>query len=139
MKATFKSADVRGSGHRLRASFAEELMRDAYYRARAAHGRNWDPQTVLFLVAEALGHRDLKSLTSYLNKVIREDQLVEGNAVFVEDRKQWLKIRALVDQLNTGNRDASLELNSMLERLDIKPEPDLDSLEGVRERLARDR
>jgi hypothetical protein len=139
LKTAFNSSDIKGSGHRLRASFAEELMRDAYYRARAAHGRNWDPQTILFLVAEALGHRDLDSLTHYLNQVIREDQLVEGNPVFVADRKQWLNVRALVDHLNSGNRDASIELTSLLARLGIEPEPDIDSLEGVRERLARHR
>jgi hypothetical protein len=135
----FDKADVEGSGHRLRAAYAYEVMKDAYLRARAAHGRNWDPQTVLHLVAEALGHKNLESLRSYLNDIMREDQLVEGHPVVVEDRKTWTKVQAVVNEMNLGNVKVGKAFDKMFEKLDIEPVEDDDSLQSIRAGIERRR
>lgn len=71
VKGAFNAAGVRGSGHRLRACFAEEVVYRLYALAKEAHGIMFDENQVLIDAAEELGHSDWRSLRSYLNRAAR--------------------------------------------------------------------
>lgn len=71
MKFAFVEAGVRGSGHRLRACFAEEVVFRLYSLAKDSGGVLFDENQVLIDTAEELGHSDWRSLRSYLNRAAR--------------------------------------------------------------------
>jgi hypothetical protein len=135
--AAFRASKVPGSGHRLRAHFAEEVVRDAYLRARAAHGRAWDVKMVLFLAAEALGHKDPSTLWPYLHRMMREDQLIEGEPVLVLNTENVAHIRALVDAVNADNKDAIRLVSDALRELGVEPAEDMGTVGDVRRRALR--
>ncbi|MFA5599751.1 MAG: hypothetical protein WDA06_04055 [Phenylobacterium sp.] len=71
VKNAFNAAGVRGSGHRLRACFAEEVVFRIYAEAKEAHGVVFDENQVLIDAAQELGHSDWRSLKNYLNHAAR--------------------------------------------------------------------
>jgi hypothetical protein len=114
INATFKLLKTPGSAHRLRAAFAESVVKDCYLRARAAHGVAWDRGAVLLEVAEALGHKNTKSLGHYLNRIIREFELIEGQTVLVTEPAYFDDVRTMVGLLNSGNVLVATELRKLL-------------------------
>ena len=71
VKSGFSQAGVAGSGHRLRACFAEEVVFRLYALAKVAAGIAFDENQVLIDAAEELGHSDWRTLRSYLNRAAR--------------------------------------------------------------------
>jgi integrase len=78
LKEAFKQGGVSGSGHRLRALFANNLVRRLYLEARALRGEGWDASSVLFEAAEILGHNHIETMRPYLNRVRREEQVLNS-------------------------------------------------------------
>lgn len=122
INATFKKLDIPGSAHRLRAAFAESVVRDCYLRARAAHGAAWDRNAVLLEVAEALGHKSTRSLDHYLNRIMRELELVEGEPVLVTSPSDVGDVRAMVNFVNSGNFHFLNEMRELLAKHGHTPE-----------------
>ena len=71
VKDAFVVADVRGSGHRLRACFAEEVVFRLYALAKGSSDILFDDHQILIDAAEELGHSDWRSLRYYLNRAAR--------------------------------------------------------------------
>jgi hypothetical protein len=94
--AAFKSLDIPGSFHRLRAAFAVEIVRDLYLRERALNGRAWQAANVLEIARQLLGHKNTKTLKSYLNDVIAEELAAAGEPILIKDPKDAALIRGLV-------------------------------------------
>lgn len=103
IKTVFNKLGINGSAHRLRAAFAHQIIKRAYLRAKAAHGRNWDIGAVLLEAKESLGHRRDRSLRSYLNRVIVEVELAEGHPVIVNTRQHYREASAAIDLINSGD------------------------------------
>lgn len=114
INATFKKLDIPGSAHRLRAAFAENVVRNCYLRARATHGSAWDRNAVLLEAAEALGHKSTRSLGHYLNRIMRELELVEGEPVLVTSPSDVEDVRAMVSFINSGNIHFANEMRALL-------------------------
>ena len=114
VKTAFSAQGIDASGHRLRAHFLTELVRDLYLAARAAHGRMFDARTILDQAAEIAGHADPASLKPYLSRVMKEDNLRPGEAVWVEDPEDAAVMRTLADTLATGDESVVRPLRRML-------------------------
>jgi hypothetical protein len=71
LKQAFVSTNVRGSGHRLRACFAEEVVFRLYALAKENADILFDDHQILIDAAEELGHSDWRSLRYYLNRAAR--------------------------------------------------------------------
>lgn len=78
VKRAFRNSAVRGSGHRLRAAYAERIVSRLYEEGRARHGIMLDDHQVLINAAELLGHRDWRSLRHYLNNAKRNAIILEN-------------------------------------------------------------
>ncbi|WP_290561923.1 hypothetical protein [Agrobacterium sp.] len=85
LKELFDATGVRGSGHRLRAAFCEDIVRELYLREKAKNGSHYDADTILLLAAEYLGHRDPSTLRPYLNNVLKQETSLEGQPVIFSD------------------------------------------------------
>jgi site-specific recombinase XerD len=72
VKKAFHAAEVKGSGHRLRAYYACKLVTRLYKEAREKDGNGWDAPAILLTAAELLGHERIETLRPYLNRAIRE-------------------------------------------------------------------
>jgi integrase len=121
LKAAFKNAGVKGSGHRLRASYSEQVVLDAYLRAKAAHGRYYDVRAVLSTAKDSLGHKDQKTFKRYLNRLIRRDQIAEGYPVLILNTNHAAKVRAFAKALNDGEPAAAVELDRIMAALQLIP------------------
>lgn len=132
LSEAFEMAGIPGSGHRLRAAYAEEVVRDAYLRARAVHGRNYDPEAIRILVREALGHMTDGTLSRYLNRITVEENLMPGQPVLVRQEEHAHSVRALVDELDEGNPVAVRLLDDVLGKLGREPRPEPSTLEDLR-------
>lgn len=113
MKELFRRAGVPGSGHRLRATFAEDIVRDLYLRDRAIHGQNYNIDAILMLAAEYMGHKDPQSLRPYINNILKQERALEGEPVmFPEEDAPTAKIiaQALLE-------DGADELRILLKRI----------------------
>ena len=75
VKRAFLAIGVKGSGHRLRAFYACQLVLRLYNEARSDHGAAWDASQVLLLEAEVLGHNRPETLRPYLNRVLRQEAI----------------------------------------------------------------
>jgi len=117
VKKAFAAVGINASGHRLRAHFLTELIRELHIRARAAHGRMFDPRTILDQAAEIAGHADPASLKPYLTRVMKEDVFRQGDAVPVENAEDTETVRALAELLNTGDGRVREPLRKMLSML----------------------
>lgn len=127
LKQAFNEGGVRGSGHRLRAYYAEQVVFDAYMHAKAKHGRAFDVATVLTVAAEALGHSDTKTLRRYLNRILRRDMLAEGFPIVVRDPTAADNLRGLAAAIDDGVPGAPEALARILIELSIRsvPAPEL--------------
>lgn len=123
LKRAFNEGGVRGSGHRLRAYFAEQVVHDAYMRAKAKHGRAFDVATILTVAAEALGHSDTKTLRRYLNRILRRDQLAEGFPIVVRDPAVADTLRGLAAAADDGVPEVAERLARLARELSIAPIP----------------
>ncbi len=132
LKAAFRAAGVSGSGHRLRAAYAEEVVRDAYLRARAVHGRNYDPVSIELLVREALGHKLFKTVAPYLNHIRSEENLLPGQPVLVERQEYAAAVRALVDAINEGQVGAVELVHDALQKLGRQPRPEPATIADIK-------
>lgn len=115
VNGAFAALGIGGSAHRLRAAFAEGVVRDAYLRARAIHGGAWDEDAVLLEAAEALGHRSTRNLKPYLHRIMREIELVEGTPVVVTAASDVDLVRSMVDVINGGDSTLAARLRKILE------------------------
>ena len=113
----FKALDVRGSPHRLRAAFAEKVVQECYLRARAQHGSGWDRDAVLLEAAEALGHASTRHLRHYLNRIIREENLIKGEPVMVTAPQEMGVLKRLVKAINDGDEGIARKLREIVEEL----------------------
>lgn len=73
MKCGFNAANVRGSGHRLRAAFAEKCMWETLEEARTLDpdGLFLDDEHILTVVTERMRQASVESLRPYLNRARR--------------------------------------------------------------------
>ena len=110
INSQFRRLDVPGSAHRLRAACCVRIMRDCYIRARALHGRSWDPNAVLLEVAEVMGHSNPETLRPYLTRVQKEEDLLPGEPLVVPAGTSAL-LGGLADALasDTGELRAGLQ------------------------------
>lgn len=122
INATFKKLQIPGSAHRLRAAFAESVVRECYLRARGAHGVAWDRNAVLLEAAEALGHKSTRSLKSYLNRIMRELELIQGDPVLVTSPSAVEDVRAMVSLINSGNIHFANEMRLLLAKHGHNPQ-----------------
>lgn len=114
VKAGFRKAGVLGSGHRLRARFAQDRVKHQYLLTRAHLGTVWKPEEVLLPVADELGHADLSSLRHYLNGVFREIGVTGGEPVLIHGKGNAEILRQLARRLEDGDLDLGRALASLL-------------------------
>ncbi|WP_107339925.1 site-specific integrase [Agrobacterium pusense] len=95
----FKRLDIDGTIHRLRATFAEEVVRDCYIRERALNGRAWQVKNVLQFASKLLGHKNFDSIQNYLNNIIAQE-LLAGYPVIVGTQENAGFLRALAAKLD---------------------------------------
>jgi hypothetical protein len=117
VSGAFKALEIPGSAHRLRAAFVENVVRGCYLRQRAAHGQGWDRDSVLLEAAEALGHSDTSSLVYYLNRILRELNMVDGEPILVTALEELETLRSLVDAVNSGNSKVIGQLREIEQQL----------------------
>ncbi|WP_207484952.1 site-specific integrase [Arenibaculum pallidiluteum] len=116
IKDAFNRAGVLGSGHRLRARFAQDSVRRRYLLTRARLGKAWRPEEVLIPVADELGHSGLSSLQHYLNGALRELGALDGQPVVVNDKSQVPLVEELIARLDDGENGLVNELRRLLEK-----------------------
>lgn len=113
VKVLFRQAGVNGSGHRLRATFGEDIVRDLYLRDRAAHGAHYNVDAILMLAAEYMGHSDPESLRPYINNILKQERALEGEpVVFPEEDAATMRIIA-----EALHNDGAVELRAVLNRI----------------------
>lgn len=95
----FKELGVAGSYHRLRATFAVEIVSDLYLRERALNGRAWQANNVLETARQLLNHKTTKTLDSYLSDIIAQELALLGEPIVVGDPKDAAQVRGLVDAI----------------------------------------
>jgi hypothetical protein len=113
MKELFRRADVAGSGHRLRATFAEDIVRDLYLRDRARHGQHYNVDAILMLAAEYLGHSDPESLRHYINNILKQERALEGEPVVFPEQDAPI-MRVIAQALAEDGADV---LRTLLNRI----------------------
>lgn len=97
-------------------------MRECYLRARGAHGVAGDRNAVLLEAAEALGHKSTRSLKSYLNRIMRELELIQGDPVLVTSPSAVEDVRAMVSLINSGNIHFANEMRLLLAKHGHNPQ-----------------
>ncbi|TAV48386.1 MULTISPECIES: hypothetical protein [Rhizobium] len=124
---SFKKLDILGSGHRLRAGFAENQMRKHYHQERALHGRGWQQDVVFELVREAMRQRKLASLRPYLNKILTQEHALNELPILLAKVEIAPIVRAILDALN-GPNGAAVEayLVAALEEFNLHPIEEAD-------------
>lgn len=95
----FKRLDIDGTIHRLRATFAEAIVRDCYIRERAINGRAWQIKNVLQFASKLLGHENFESIKDYLNNIIAQE-LLAGHPVIVGSEENAGYLRAVAEKLD---------------------------------------
>lgn len=103
IKKAFNTMKVAGSGHRLRARFAQNEVAKSYIMMRARLGSAFTPEEVLLPVADALGHEDLSTLRSYLNGAVREEAIFHGDFVAVQDKMMTPLFSTIIDRIEKGD------------------------------------
>ena len=93
-KKKFNELEIDGSLQRLRATFAEEVVRDIYIRERALNGRAWQANNVIAFARKLLGHLSDQAIQAYLNNIEAMELLV-GEPVLVETPQDVPYVRAL--------------------------------------------
>ncbi|WP_377277077.1 hypothetical protein [Rhizobium sp. R86522] len=128
MALIFRDCKIAGSGHRLRATFCESVVRDLYLRDRGANGRAWQPNVIIAIARKYLGHMSDEAINNYLNNIAANEYAWAGEPVLVRDTEDAAVIRGLSDALEGANgRDVASELRQWADRMSIAPraEPNL--------------
>ncbi|MBY3061273.1 site-specific integrase [Rhizobium leguminosarum] len=112
----FKRLEIDGTIHRLRATFAEEVVRDCYVRERAINGRAWKVKNVLQFASKLLGHESLEAINAYLNNIIAQE-LLAGHPVLVGSEENASFLRALAAKLDDAENQ---EFKTALERFFVE-------------------
>ncbi|MBY3352788.1 site-specific integrase [Rhizobium laguerreae] len=101
----FKRLDIDGTIHRLRATFAEAVVRDCYIRERGINGRAWQIKNVLQFASKLLGHDSFESIQDYLNNIIAQE-LLAGHPVIVGSEENASYLRAVAEKLDDAKDEA---------------------------------
>ncbi|RST87602.1 hypothetical protein EJC49_04435 [Aquibium carbonis] len=126
VKTAFNDAGVEGSGHRLRARFAERVSEDGYAKERARNGPLGDFRAVELEVKEALRQERVESQAPYIHAAVRRGSLFRGEPVLLEDSEDAGKMRGLAQALNEGDSEVRAALDLILRRFKIFPVPERD-------------
>lgn len=97
---------ILGTPHRLRATFAEQVVRDLYHKDRSKNGGRADFISIIELAREMLGHDSDKAIRKYLNNIIKKDSLFQGHVVLVKDEKDAAILRNISAALESDKGDA---------------------------------
>jgi hypothetical protein len=133
----FKITEARGSSHRLRAAFAQERVRELYFRARAHDGRAWDAKTVLLQLSQEMGINNPEDLRPYLNQVMVEEELFRGEPVLLIGAEPASVFRALAKAVNDGNAGLLEKLHELLSAFALFPKKEEESFDEIRKRARR--
>lgn len=92
---------IPGTAHRLRATFAEQVVRDLYYKDRNNNGGNPDFMSIIQLAYEILGHSNHKTIRKYINNIVKRDTLLKGHVVLVNDYDDSKLLKKVATALET--------------------------------------
>jgi site-specific recombinase XerD len=134
MSSIFKRCMIPGSGHRLRATFCQEVVRDLYLRDRALNGRAWQPDVVLALARDMMGHLNVETLGSYLNDIVNQENAYNGEPVLVRDTEDAAVLRGLTDVYEGENAEwVRAELKRILREAGGKPRKESNMFRSLEE------
>jgi integrase len=108
----FKNANVRGSGHRMRARYLTNLVQFYYDEALSKHGNSMSLDIVLLKAAEAAGHASPESLRPYLN-LIRKRRLTTQDG----EKRRYLQQRLLSVERDLNAKSRQLETTTFVAEL----------------------
>ncbi len=108
-RESFQKAEVRGSGHRMRARYLTNLVQHYYDEAFAKHGNSISFDIVLLKAAEAAGHLHPSSLRPYLNLVRKRSLTTQDGEKF-----RYFKQRLLSVERDLNTKLARLETTTLL-------------------------
>jgi hypothetical protein len=111
----FHLAEMPGSGHRLRARYAIEQMREEIRLQLRDHGKVIDKHTILFIVAQRLGHANLQSLEYYLVDALHSLNAITDEIVHIEDTNVAARVRRLLDLIARKPGEVLDALDRLLE------------------------
>lgn len=117
----FADCFVPGSGHKLRAAFCQQIVKDVYLRHRSIHGRAWQASMVLERARQLMGHKDVKHLQPYLDDVLAEEAALEGEPVVIRDPSDAADIRGISEALDEGNEALKADLQEVMKRHNVSP------------------
>ncbi|MBZ9657241.1 site-specific integrase [Phyllobacterium lublinensis] len=109
----FRIHGIKGSSHRLRATFAEEVVRDLYNKDRANNGGRVDFVSLIHLACEMLGHSNEKSIRKYINNIVKQERLFSGHVITVQNENDAEALSLLALRLDG---DEGAEMRSALYR-----------------------
>jgi integrase len=98
----FRNNAIPGTPHRLRATFAEEVVRDLYYKDKSKNGGKVDFISIIELASEMLGHSNKKTIKKYINNIVKKDRLLQGHVVVVKDPKDAALLTKISDALESA-------------------------------------
>lgn len=111
-REAFKKANVRGSGHRMRARYLTNLVQHYYDEAFSKHGNSISFDIVLLKAAEAAGHASPESLRPYLN-LIRKRRLTTQDG----EKRRYLQQRLLSVERDLNAKSRRLETTTCVAEL----------------------
>ncbi|MBY3201769.1 hypothetical protein [Rhizobium laguerreae] len=122
MALIFRECGIAGSGHRLRATFCESVVRELYLRDRGANGRAWQPDVIIAVARKLLGHMSADAISSYLNNIASNEHAWSGEPILVRDKGDAAIMRGLSDALEGNDgKDVGKELRDWATRMAIPP------------------
>lgn len=129
----FRDCKIAGSGHRLRATFCESIVRDLYLRDRGANGRAWQPDVIIAVARKLLGHMSAEAINSYLNNIASNEHAWAGEPVLVRDTDDAAVMRGLSDALEgSAGRDVARELREWAKRMSIPPREERNLFNAIK-------
>ncbi|MBA9030930.1 hypothetical protein [Rhizobium leguminosarum] len=112
---------IEGTFHRIRATFCEEIVREAYVRERALQGSAWQVVNVLEFARRLLGHKNIESLQPYLNNVLAQE-ILDGDLVMVRSPHDAALLRGLSIGLERPDADdLRSDLEALMEKHSCQP------------------
>lgn len=84
---------IPGTAHRLRATFAEQIVYDLYHKDRAANAGRPDFISIMELARELLGHTGDKAIRKYINNITKKDRLFKGHVVLASDAEDAILLK----------------------------------------------
>lgn len=109
------------SGHRLRAYYLTNLIRQLYRKARATQGIMVDLNAILAQAAERAGHESPESLRPYLDREIMASLDLEGYAVLVQKRDHAALLRGIALRLADDGESLWASLSSLARQHGVDP------------------